>query len=422
MIRLITLCVFMGTLLIPKAQQKQNVLNYVERYKGVAIQEMVRCGIPASITLAQGIHESNSGNSPLASKSNNHFGIKCKADWEGKKHYHNDDEPDECFRVYEHPEASYADHSDFLVTRSRYADLFKLQINDYKGWANGLKAAGYATNPKYAPILIQLIETYHLDQFDREGILALKNKNKKTSYPAPVEPVQALAKKETPKPTEQAVTKDTVQIRFLGAVENEQPPTPTENSRTEYTVNGLRALIAHRDEDPLTIAWNYDLYYQQVVQFNDLTPDEKFKEGEFIFLQSKKSKGAEKNYTLKNGESMRDVSQKFGIRLRDLYAKNLMKAYDQIPAGETVQLQEKRKASPRTISYAQFLKSLHTQEATTTTSNPSPYNTNSQYQVQSSDTLYSIARKFNLSVEQLKALNKLDNTNIREGQTLVVAQ
>ena len=121
-------------------QTKQEFDYYIAKYKDIAISEMVRCGIPASITLAQGLHESSCGRSPLSREANNHFGIKCKNEWDGKKYYQNDDKPNECFRVYEHAEASYIDHSDFLVTRDRYAALFKLPITDYKGWAKGLKA------------------------------------------------------------------------------------------------------------------------------------------------------------------------------------------------------------------------------------------------------------------------------------------
>lgn len=159
---------------IEKISKKNNsnpvsytALSYIDRFKDIAIREMNQYGIPASITLAQGILESGSGNSDLAQYANNHFGIKCTSDWKGKAYYKDDDQKDDCFRVYQNPDESYIDHSKFLL-RPRYANLFKLDKNDYKGWASGLKNAGYATNPKYPDLLINLIEKYSLNQFDQQ--------------------------------------------------------------------------------------------------------------------------------------------------------------------------------------------------------------------------------------------------------------
>lgn len=149
----------------PKSNSTQ---QYINKYKQIAVEEMRRTGIPASITLAQGIFESASGNSDLAIKANNHFGVKCTSDWNGETYHKDDDKPNECFRKYPHAEGSFHDHSQFLQ-RPRYASLFKLDPADYKGWANGLKAAGYATNPQYGPKLIELIERYELNKFDKAG-------------------------------------------------------------------------------------------------------------------------------------------------------------------------------------------------------------------------------------------------------------
>jgi flagellum-specific peptidoglycan hydrolase FlgJ len=152
--------------------QSYTSLSYIERFKAIAIQEMNQYGIPASITLAQGLFESGSGNSELAKVANNHFGIKCTRDWTGKSYYKDDDSANECFRVYDNPDDSYRDHSAFLK-RKNYAKLFELDKNDYEGWARGLKQAGYATNPKYPELLINIIVRYHLDQYDRpEGEIA----------------------------------------------------------------------------------------------------------------------------------------------------------------------------------------------------------------------------------------------------------
>ncbi|POY35609.1 hemagglutinin [Solitalea longa] len=142
--------------------------QYINKYKQVAIDEMHRTGIPASITLAQAIFESSSGNSDLATSANNHFGIKCTSDWQGPTYHKDDDRPNECFRKYPHAEGSFRDHSEFLK-RPRYAGLFKLERTDYQGWANGLKTAGYATNPQYGPKLIEVIERYELYKFDKSA-------------------------------------------------------------------------------------------------------------------------------------------------------------------------------------------------------------------------------------------------------------
>lgn len=142
------------------------VNSYIDRFKAIAVQEMNLYGIPASITLAQGLFESGFGNGELAKVANNHFGIKCTSDWKGRSYYKDDDNVNDCFRVYNNPEDSYRDHSEFLK-RKRYAALFELDKNDYVGWAYGLKQAGYATNPQYPQLLINAIQKYHLDQFDR---------------------------------------------------------------------------------------------------------------------------------------------------------------------------------------------------------------------------------------------------------------
>lgn len=158
---------------IEKNAKKENpnpisytTLSYIDAFKAIAIEEMNKYGIPASITLAQGIIESGSGNSDLAKYANNHFGIKCTSDWKGKAYYRDDDNRNDCFRVYKDPRESYKDHSEFLK-RKRYAGLFELDKNDYRNWAIGLKNAGYATNPKYPELLINLIDKYQLYQYDQ---------------------------------------------------------------------------------------------------------------------------------------------------------------------------------------------------------------------------------------------------------------
>jgi flagellum-specific peptidoglycan hydrolase FlgJ len=156
------------------------VANYIENYQGIAKDEMKQYGIPASITLAQGILESGAGRGELSKKANNHFGIKCHKGWTGDSVYHDDDRDQECFRKYKDPETSFRDHSLFLTQRSRYSELFDLKKDDYKAWANGLRKAGYATDPKYPQKLIGIIERYNLSEFD-EDVLGKNSKKKKTT-------------------------------------------------------------------------------------------------------------------------------------------------------------------------------------------------------------------------------------------------
>lgn len=164
------------------AQNKSNsTQDYINTYAKIAIEQEKEYGIPACITLAQGILESGSGRSRLATEANNHFGIKCHNDWKGKKFYKDDDAKNECFRVYENPEQSYIDHSLFLVGKKRYAGLFNLKITDYKGWAKGLKEAGYATNPKYPQLLIDIIELYDLADISKTFEIDSKQEIAETS-------------------------------------------------------------------------------------------------------------------------------------------------------------------------------------------------------------------------------------------------
>lgn len=421
----ILLFVFAGAV---SAQQKQDIINYVERYKQVAIDEMVRSKVPASITLAQGILESSAGTSVLSKNSNNHFGIKCKEEWTGEKYYHDDDRPQECFRVYQHAEASYADHSDFLLTRPRYAPLFQLPVTSYKYWAYGLKEAGYATNPKYAPMLIAYIEDYKLYEFDKVGVAMIEEKEKMMKQPEVTEPL--LAKAES-----RIVVTDVKNKEHHHQLITEAKN--AEEGRQEFVVNGVRAIKAIGNEDPFKVAYEYNIDYSYIMTFNDLNTGDRFKEGEFVFLQPKKIRGADATYLVLTGECMRDVSQKTGVRLRELYAKNLMKMNEQPYAGEPVSLQEKKTAPPHVMSYAEYLKEQTRlaqaqnkipANSTASSNNDVPalpdnrIQLNAQYQVQQSDTLYSIARKFNTSVEELKQINQLESTDVKAGQTLVVSK
>lgn len=432
------------------------VQNYVEKYKEAAIQEMITSGIPASITLAQGISESDCGRSPLAVKANNHFGIKCKTEWTGDKYYHDDDAPQECFRVYESAFTSYKDHSEFLTTRERYAGLFQLSITDYKGWANGLKAAGYATNPKYPSILIGLIEDYKLHEYDKIGLAMMKKEKKSEPEAKPnittetpkVEMAEAkhhhIKKEENQQQKNEAKKEEPLNITQEVALEKEPEKTELTALRNVFEFNGLKVTRALGNEDPLKVAVDLNVDYTMLMIYNDLSTGEKFKEGELIYLESKRARGVAATYIVREGDNMRDISQRFGVKMRELYTKNLMKLNDQPKPGEVIYLQDKRIDIPQTMSYAEYLRSLNKYSSSSNQQAPveqisasanndaviprQPYSTGKadggfiEYMVQDDDTLYSISKKFNVTVDQLKQWNKLQSADIKIGAVLVVGQ
>ena len=261
---------------------------YIKQYRDLAVEEMKKYHIPASITLAQGLLESGAGQSALACKSNNHFGIKCGGDWNGRTVSHNDDARGECFRAYKHPKQSYEDHSKFLASRSRYASLFKLKITDYKGWARGLKKAGYATNPRYADQLIGIIELYDLHKYDTKGGLKWMKEN-----PNPHQP---------------------------------------------YIANGLVYIVARTGDTWKSISKEFDISQRKLQKYNDLYKGYELQEGDILYLEKKKRK-APKNHivhVLRAGESMYAISQKSGIRLKKLYKLNKMDEDDSAPEVGTI--------------------------------------------------------------------------------------
>lgn len=269
---------------------------YIEQYSSLAVEEMYRSGIPASITLAQGLLESGYGRSELARKSNNHFGIKCHNNWEGKKVYHDDDEKGECFRKYARPEDSYRDHSDFLRYRARYRFLFDYPVTDYKSWAYGLKKAGYATDPAYPSKLIKLIEDYELHQFDRK-----KSEKKKE---LPVSP---------------AVIE---RVRPLSADKKEEFSFSI--SREMYSQNGVPFVYASEGETYASIASSNRLFLAEILRFNDAAKTDELTPGTVVYLQSKKkqaAKGLDK-HVIEEGETMREIAQKYAVRLARLYKIN----------------------------------------------------------------------------------------------------
>ena len=294
------------------SQTKMTRGQYIEKYKEIAIQEMIEFNIPASITLAQGIVESGSGNSRLAREANNHFGIKCHVGWEGESIRVNDDAPNECFRKYKDPLESYKDHSFFLSQRGRYASLFELEITDYKGWAKGLKKAGYATNPKYANMLIKIIEENQLQKYDLMG----------GDYVAV-----------NPYPNE--IPKDQNRKFEAFAVAG--------NNRKVFTNNDRKFIFARKGDDFYKIADDLNVYNFQIWKYNDLSKKDKLKEGDMVYIEKKRNKSKTDAYHyVKPGETMHSISQQYGIKLSKLYSNNRMKKGTAPRTGQMLWLQSKK--------------------------------------------------------------------------------
>jgi len=300
----ILLIVLMCYSVLVSAQQKITHEEYIMTYKETAMEKMEEYGIPASITLAQGILESGSGNSELARKANNHFGIKCHKGWTGKTFHTDDDAKDECFRKYKSADESYRDHSIFLTTRDRYADLFKLEVTDYKGWARGLKRAGYATNPKYPQLLIRIIEENMLFEFDR-GItpdyLASTN-----PLPPPSLPLEDIA-------IAMPAAKDYELIEIW------------ETGRKVYINNGVKFIFAESGDSFSAIAADFEIYSWQLPKYNEIDKKSRLQSGQMLYIEKKKKKNKEiKSHTVRSGESMHSISQLYGIQSRYLFKKNKM--------------------------------------------------------------------------------------------------
>ena len=294
------LCLAMTQTLVAQTKQTQVNLDYIEKYSSIAVKKMHEHGIPASITLAQGILESGAGNSVLAKKSNNHFGIKCHNDWNGEKVYHDDDVKDDCFRKYPSVEDSYEDHSQFLK-RPRYASLFNLKTTDYKGWAKGLKQCGYATDPNYSNRLINLIETYELQKYDQqEKKEKTKKKEKKEK-----EKKEKAKKSDKQKKSENKATTDTLQltekeltekelaekeaeIRANYLLESKMGSIPAYITHPVKYVNGKKAVIARAGDTYEVIAKEFGLRKWEIRWYNHVKKGAKPEEGRSVYLQKKK--------------------------------------------------------------------------------------------------------------------------------------
>ena len=281
--------------------------EYIEMYKDEAFKEMHNSGVPASITLAQGILESGDGNSALARYANNHFGIKCHSSWTGETFIQDDDSKDECFRKYKTALESFADHSDFLK-RKRYAALFELKITDYKGWAKGLKAAGYATNPKYPQLLIRIIEENDLAKYDKmkSGKSPKVKKSKKLNK-----------------------NKDEVKRVIANSKKKGSHP-------VKMHENNIRYIDVKPEDSFEKIAEEFNMGTWQLYKYNDLDKDKELFDEGVLFLQPKRSKAKEEYHIVRTGETMWGISQQFGIKYSKLLKKNGMFEGDEPKQGDKI--------------------------------------------------------------------------------------
>jgi LysM repeat protein len=347
--------------------QASIVRQYIDSFKNIAMKEMLEFKIPASITLAQGILESGSGNSRLAKSGNNHFGIKCKKDWTGCQILEDDDALQECFRCYENAEESYKDHSRFLRNNRRYADLFVLDISDYRSWAKGLLDAGYATNRKYAQLLITTIEKYRLTEFDSMVL--------------------------------NGFDPNTIQIK------SEAKPT-IENKTIVYN-NVPSVTIQNETLDEIAKANNKTT--KRILKYNDLSNHEQIKPGDVIYLKPKKRKASVYSHRVEDGETMWDISQKYAIRVHSLYKKNMMEYGTEPKLGAVLHLQDNAIGKP---DIGEELNEIGRENQETL------FN---EHIVQAGETQYSIAKKYGLTIDQLKKTNNLTSDNLTLGQKLKIS-
>jgi LysM repeat protein len=407
-----------------QGQSPNAILAYITRYKDLAIAEMKRTGVPAAITLAQGIHETEAGTSVLVRKSNNHFGIKCKDEWRGESVSHDDDARGECFRKYAAPEDSYRDHSDFLRNRPNYSSLFALDPTDYQAWAYGLKKAGYATNPKYAQILIKLIQDYNLEDYTLIAMGKIKQDGlaKNNEVASDRNSAVVLVKNND-------TEKSAVPINTDSKTEQETLPSVAQVSYPsgEFKINDTRAIYVKKGTSYLTIAQQYEIPLARLFEFNDLKPLEVAADDQLIFIQRKRKIGEHEFHTVQPGETANDIAQSEALRLESLLEYNNMTANMQPAAGETLYLRSKSSATPKLVTKNSVTGRSNSDVAVVVMNNDKTEkkelhqkNNFIFHTVQAKETVYSIAKKYNVSADDLISWNQLQDYDLKIGQSLKI--
>jgi len=308
------------------AQTPEQVNAYVNTYKYLAVAEMQRTGVPASIILAQGIHETGAGTSDHVIASNNHFGIKCKSGWTGQTVYHDDDAKGECFRSYALAADSYRDHSDYLSRTPRYAFLFKLNPEDYEGWAYGLKKAGYATNIRYSQILIKLIEDYDLEKYS----------------------LIAMGKLPAEQPGEGTLAKEMMREPLQGFTDtlNQRSAPAASYPDGAFSVNAAKCIYAKAGVSLLSLSNQYDIPLAHLLEFNDMNQEDVLANNQLIFLQRKRKIGFTQFHIVQQGESIYTICQTEGIRYENILELNRLRPGEEPAPGEKIYLQTTAGAKP----------------------------------------------------------------------------
>jgi LysM repeat protein len=404
-----------------RAQESINpvVADYVRTYAGYAIREMQRTGVPAAIKLAQGILETEAGRSDLVMRSNNHFGIKCKSWWTGEKVYHDDDEKGECFRKYTDAYDSWKDHSDYLRSQPRYAALFELDPEDYEGWAKGLKKAGYATNPKYPQILIKYIENYHLYEYT---LIALGRKKADTSWiavnlPADKTNSTTLVNETSATDAGNAVVKNqTIKISQPNLPKPQYPD-------AEFRINETRVIFATSGTSLLAIAEKYNVKLGWLYDFNELEKStEILEKDQLVYLQRKRKQSHNEFHITRDNETLEEISQEEGIRLESLLAYNHLSKGMYPAPGEKLFLRNEAPAMPKLISFNEQSPESEEEaiESADEKSMAASPDLLQRHTVQSKETLFSLAKKYQVSQDQIKEWNKLSSGELKVGQELLI--
>jgi LysM repeat protein len=306
--------------------QNSKTVAYIDQYKEIAINEMIRSGVPASITLAQAVLESQSGESDLVKRSNNHFGIKCKPEWTGARTFHDDDAKGECFRVYDNPEASFKDHSDFLKTRAHYRFLFSLSPTDSEAWAKGLKKAGYATAPTYPQKLIKIIKDYQLEQYNSIALARIKISTSPIievtpTLSSPTEKVSiAIQEKESDTEISESET-------YIPTAKKNNDLSGSKYGHLNYpeglfTINNSGVVLAKSGTSLLAIANQYNISLSKLLLYNDMKEVDILKEDQLVYIERKQKKGENEFHIVKKGETLNEISQLTGVRLESILLYN----------------------------------------------------------------------------------------------------
>ena len=472
-------CALAAAILMPTrahAQASPRYLDYIETYAPLAVQEMYASGIPASITLAQGLLESGAGQSTLARNANNHFGIKCHSGWSGKRAYRKDDDRnahgkliESCFRKYDDPAESYADHSDFLTSGARYASLFLLRPGDYKGWARGLKKAGYATSKTYASKLIGIIESYGLDRYDREGpglMLAGDAAAAKTRADAPVAALTASAGDARPAlsrppsaPAEHSVAAARVRPGEAAAASSSSSSIRPSRAKVDGAIlvqNDVKYTLARPGERLGDVARRTRRLSRDLVRYNEAfaSATDRADARARIYLQPKRKKyrGRDREHVVRSGETMQAIADRYAIQTEELYKRNRMPMGTEPHRGERIVLRGKRRRggevrlaqasgaprsapAPVTVGRTPAPTPAPTPPAVVETAprvSPSAAETPvvaapartapRSVTVNRGDTLWSISRRSGVSVAEIRALNALTGDTIHAGQRLVIGR